>query len=88
MSTEEIWGVGKSEDPLSYFFISKFEEMKLVDIFPNVMIRTWSNGWCGDMGLAKWLDRFFLVEYMCEDFGKYRTWSYSVGISYHKVVIL
>ena len=62
--------------------------MKLVDIVPNVMIPTWLNGWCGDASIAKQLDKLFLIEDLCEDFAKYRSWSYSVGISYHKVVIL
>ena len=60
MSLEEVWGFGKSEDPLSYYFKTKFEEMKLIDIAPNVLTPTLSNGRCGDVGITKRLDRFFL----------------------------
>ena len=42
--------------------------MKLVDIIPNVMVPTWSNGRCGGDGLAKWLNRLFLDKDLCEDF--------------------
>ena len=52
--------------------------MKLVDIIPNVMVPTWSNERCGGVGLAQWLNRFFLDKDLCEDFRKYRSWSYSI----------
>ena len=74
MSNQGIWGDVKSEDSLTYFFTAKFEEMKLVDVVPNVMIPTWSNGRCRGVGLAKWLDEFFLAKNLCEDFGKYNSW--------------
>ena len=65
MSTQKIWGTGKSEDTLTYFFIAKFEEMKLVDVVPNVMIPTLSNGRCGGVGLAKWFKTGFFLVRIC-----------------------
>ena len=62
MSTQKIWGAGKSEDTLTYFFIAKFEEMKLVDAVPNVMIPTLSNGRCG--GGCGW-EAFFTGITLC-----------------------
>ena len=62
--------------------------MKLVDIVPNVMVPTWSTGQCDGAGLPKQLDKFLLDENLCDDFGKYRSWSYSMGISNHKAIIL
>ena len=74
MSTQGIWQAEKLKDSFTYFFRAKFEEMKLVDVVPNVMIPTLSNGHCGGVGLAKWLDKCFLGENLCEDFGKYKSW--------------
>ena len=68
LSMDEVWGAGKSEDPISDYFRSKIEELKLVDIIRNVLCPTWSNGRCGDAGLEKRLDRFLLVEDLCDDF--------------------
>ena len=62
--------------------------MKLVDIVPNVLCQTCLNGRCGEEGLVKILDRFFLAEDLCENFGKFRSWSHSLGILDHKVVLL
>ena len=39
-----------------------------MDIVPNVLCPTWSNGRCGDTGLGKRLDRFLLIEDLCDDF--------------------
>ena len=80
--------MGKIEYPISDFFKEKMEEQKLVDIVPNVLCPTWSNGRCGPSVLAKRLEIFMLVEDLCEGFGKYRTWSHSLGFSGHKVVLL
>ena len=88
LSLDEVWGVGKIEDPISDFLKAEMEEMKLVDIETNVLCPTWSNGRCGALGLAKILDRFMLAEDLCEYFGKYRTWSHSLGFSDHKAVLL
>ena len=62
--------------------------MKLVEIFPNVLCPTWSNWRCGVVGLAKIHDRFLLYKDICDDFGKYRNWSNSLGFCDHKVVLL
>ena len=85
---DEVLGAGKSDDPISDYFKTKIEEMKLVDIVPNVLCQTCLNGRCGEEGLVKILDRFFLAEDLCENFGKFRSWSHSLGISDHKVVLL
>ena len=79
LSMDEVWGAGKIEDPISEYFSGKIEDMKLVDIVPNLLCHAWSNGRCGAVGLAKILDRFLLVDDLCDNVGKYRTWSHSLG---------
>ena len=88
LSMEEVWEDGKYEDPISDYFKSKFEEVKLMDIVPDPLFPTWSNGGCGKAGIAKRLECFLMAEDICEDFGKFRTWAYSLGISNHKEIIL
>ena len=88
LSLDEVWGSGKIEDPISEYFRAEIEEMKLVEIVPNVLCPTWSNGRCGVVGLDKIHDRFLLYKDLCENFGKYKTWSLSLGFCDHKVVLL
>ena len=80
--------MGRTKDPIVDFFKSKMEEHKLVDIIPNVLSPTWLNGSFGASSLSKRLDRFLMVEDLCDEFGKYRTWYHSLGFSDHKAIIL
>lgn len=88
LPAEETWGMGNAMDPLSDFFNQIFEAEKLVDIVPNAIVPTWSNGRCGGADIAKRLDCFFMFESLCDSIGRYRSWTYFVGISDHKAVIL
>ena len=49
---DEVRGTCKSEDPLSEYFREKLEENKPLDITPNVLTPTCTNGRCGGEGLA------------------------------------
>ena len=49
---------------------------------------TWSNGRNGSYFISKRLDRYFMVEALCDILGKYRTWHYSTSVLDHTVVIL
>ena len=40
------------------------------------------------LAFTKRLDFFLMENDLCEDFGKFRTWAYSLGISNHKEIIL
>ena len=88
LSPNEFWGPGKIDDPIAKFFKSKMEEKHLIDIVSNVACPTWSNGRCGTMRVAKWLDRFLMVEDLCDALRNYKTWSHSLGFSDHKAIIL
>ena len=72
MSSDETWGLGNHVDHLYDYFVSLFEDVRLIDIVPNVLVPTWSNSRCGGACISKRLDRFFMVEDLCDDFGRYR----------------
>ena len=68
-SVEEVWGSCHAFDPLSGYFPSIFNNANLVDISPTNLSPTWSNGRCGAARIAKQLDRYFMVESLCEIMG-------------------
>ena len=70
------------------YFIKLFDDAQLNDIVPAVLSPTWSNGRAGRGGIAKNLDRFLMADGLCEDTGKFRSWSLATGFSNHRVVHL
>ena len=59
-----------------------------MNIKPSVLVLTWSNGRCGKERIVKRLDRYFMVEDICDLMGRYHYSSYVIGISDHKAIIL
>jgi hypothetical protein len=88
LSVVEVWGAGNCMDPLSDYFGSLFLDSKLVDILPNKLLPTWSNGREGSAGIAKRLDRFLMAEALCECLGKFISWTIPSFISDHKPICL
>lgn len=84
----EVWGSGRVADLLAGYFIDLFENSHLVDVVPHSLYPTWSNGRCGADYVGKLLDHFLMAEELCNLFGKYRSWSYAVGIFDHKAILL
>lgn len=71
LCSDEVWGNGRTMDPLVDFFIGIFDEAGLVDVVPHCLYPTWSNGLSGSGYIGKHLDRFILVESLCEHLGKF-----------------
>ena len=67
------------------FFVSLFEDAKLVDIVLNVLVHTWYNGRCGNTRIAKRLDIFFMSEVLCDAMGRYRSCSYLLAFRITKL---
>lgn len=88
LSEAEIWGSGRTVDPLMNYFIDLFIGANLVDVVPPELVSTWSNGHVGQDSISKRLDRFLMAEYLCVSIGRFRSWSFSTSFSDHKAVSL
>lgn len=88
ISARDIWGHGRSVDPLADYFIRYFENENLTDVKPAILSPTWSNKRTGPKGLAKRLDRFFVSDRFCHEVHRYRSWTQPVGFSDHCAILL
>jgi endonuclease/exonuclease/phosphatase family metal-dependent hydrolase len=87
-NSEEVWGVSALADPLVVFFKEIFLKNNLVDVAPAVVVPTWRNGRVGDEGIAKRLDRIYMVEDLITSSLRYRAWVEYPFISDHAPVLL
>jgi hypothetical protein len=87
-STEEVWGTSALVDSLAGFFKALFIKNNLVDVVPIEVVPTWHNGRSGDDGIAKRLDRIYVVEDLITSTMRYRTWVEYPYLSDHAPVFL
>jgi endonuclease/exonuclease/phosphatase family metal-dependent hydrolase len=87
-NSEEVWGVSALADPLVVFFKEFFSKNKLVDVAPAEVVPTWRNGRSGVEGIAKRLDRIYVVEDLITSSCRYRAWVEFPFISDHAPVLL
>lgn len=85
ISEGEVWGCGKSVDPLADYIVNLFEEVNPIDVKPAILSPTWSNRHIGSAGIAKRLDHFYVVDSICQ---ANRSWNQPVGFSDHYAIIL
>jgi hypothetical protein len=58
---DEVWGALTHLDKLAGFFDDLFQENHLVDLLPNVLVSTWTNGRAGVDCISKRLDRILVA---------------------------
>ena len=75
LSSTKIWGSINVVDPLANYFRENFENAKLFDVVPSVMVPTWSNGRIGNASIAKRIDRFLMSEGLHDIMGRFRSWA-------------
>jgi hypothetical protein len=88
MSVREIWGVSSQPDPLPDLFKVLFMDTRLVDILPDALAPTWSNGREGSDRISKRLDRAFILAELLKATGRHRSWVANPFLSDHAPVIL
>ena len=88
MNTSETWGKGAVFDPLSSHFKHLFYSVGLTDISPPNSDPTWRNGWVGDDGISKRIDRFLMVSSLIPSLLLHRVWTLHSDISDHYPICL
>lgn len=73
LSTCEVWGTRRREDPLGSFLKEWIEAAGLVDVWPSYLVPTWNNGRSGAYGLAKRLDQCIIKHGLFDSCAKYRS---------------
>jgi hypothetical protein len=67
LSLNEVWVQNPFQNPLESFFSRWMEKYNLIDMAPNNLSHTWSNGRKGLASMEKRFDHFFISEGMIEN---------------------
>lgn len=70
LTREEVWARGKKHDPLAGLINGAFLHHNMIDVYPQIMGRTWDNGRTRNSYLAKRLDRFLLNDKLMDHMGR------------------
>jgi len=88
MSVGKIWGGSASSRQLAAYFISLFQDHKLIDLQPDKLVPTWRNVRLGGDMNSKRLDSFLISEDLFHNVTLYKTWVEFPYVSDHALIIL
>lgn len=88
LSSSEMWGNGRKDDPLAEFMKEHLEAAALMDVIPSYLVPTWNNGRVGTQGLGKRLDRFLINSSLYDRLERIWSWGVATGASDHKAICL
>ena len=88
LSTTEVWGQNARSDALANFFISLFEQKKLISLQLICLEHTWKNNRTGDQEISKRMDRFLISKEICQDHLVLKTAMETWGLSDHRPITL
>jgi endonuclease/exonuclease/phosphatase family metal-dependent hydrolase len=87
VSVGEVWGASTQLDQLAGYFKELFQDNRLVDVIPDVLVPTWQNGRSGDESILKRLDQVYMSEDLINGAGRFRSWVAYPYLSDHAPVI-